>query len=196
MFCFLVVEVEGCPHRFCSAELWLPSKELIIYGCNVLAQHPFHCQPGSISMHHCKVASIRILSGDGGWQVRDVDVEEKRCQDEFLWDVILEASSPAPFVFSCGKGKIAIANHPNDHPDHVSSRWQSQQLASEAAMPCSVIDQYEIDKHRSGLLLSRKAIFVVVCQQGDLVYGRPPVSKSRLLQWEQWVDDSFETMRL
>jgi len=32
-----------------------------------------------------------MLSGDGRWQVRDVDVEEKGCQDRSLWDVVLEA---------------------------------------------------------------------------------------------------------
>ena len=69
-------------------------------------------------------------------------------------------------------------------------RQQSQQLADEAAMPCSVVGCCEVDKHSSGLLLSRKAI---LCQQGDLVYGRPPVSKARLLLWEQWVDDWIDT---
>jgi len=28
-------------------------------------------------MHGCLVVSLCILSGDGGWQVRDVDVEGK-----------------------------------------------------------------------------------------------------------------------
>jgi len=37
-----------------------------------------------------------------------------------------------------------------------------------------------------GLLLA------VLCQQGDLVYGRPPVSKARLLLREQWVDAYFD----
>jgi len=27
-----------------------------------------------------------MLSGDGGWQVIDVDFEEKGCQDRSLWD--------------------------------------------------------------------------------------------------------------
>ena len=36
-------------------------------------------------------------------------------------------------------------------------------------------------------------ILDVLCQQGDLVYGRPPVSISRLLPWEQCVDDWFGT---
>jgi len=43
----------------------------------VLGQRPFHCLPITICMHDCLVVSICILSGDGGWQVRDVDVEEK-----------------------------------------------------------------------------------------------------------------------
>jgi len=29
-----------------------------------------------------------MLSGDGGWQVRSVDVEEKGYQDRPLWDTI------------------------------------------------------------------------------------------------------------
>ena len=33
----------------------------------------------------------------------------------------------------------------------------------------------------------------VLCQQGDLVYGRLPVSEAHLLLWEQWVDDCFDT---
>jgi len=51
----------------------------------------------------------------------------------------------------------------------------------------------KIDKHSSGLLLSRKAILDVLCQQGDLIYGRPPVSEARLLLWELWVGDRFDT---
>jgi len=61
---------------------------------------------------------------------------------------------------------------------------QSQQLAGEAAMPYGVVGCCEIDKHGSGLLLNRKAILDVLCEQGDLVYGRPPVSKARLFLWE------------
>jgi len=47
----------------------------------------------------------------------------------------------------------------------------------------------EVDKHSSGLRFSRKAILDVLCQHGDLVYGRPPVSKARLLPREQWADE-------
>ena len=60
-------------------------------------------------------------------------------------------------------------------------------------MPYNVVGCCEIDKHSSGLIFSRKAILDVLGQQGDLVYGRPPVSKARLLLWEQWVDDWFDT---
>ena len=45
----------------------------------------------------------------------------------------------------------------------------------------------------SGPPLSRKAILDVLCYQGDLVYGRPSVSKVRLLLKEQWVDEWFDT---
>jgi len=34
-----------------STELLLPSLEVFTYSCRVLAQHPFHCLPVSISMH-------------------------------------------------------------------------------------------------------------------------------------------------
>ena len=56
-------------------------------------------------------------------------------------------------------------------------------------MPYSVVGCCEVNKHSSGLLFSRKAILYVLCQQGDLVYGLPPVSKACLLPREQWVDD-------
>jgi len=36
-------------------------------------------------------SAICILSGDGGWQVRDVNVEEKVSQDRSLWEAVLEA---------------------------------------------------------------------------------------------------------
>jgi len=77
--------------------------------------------------------------------------------------------------------------------DHVSIRRQSQQLAGEAAVPYSAVGCCEVDKHSSGLLFSRKTILDVLCQQGDLLYGRPPVSKARLLLWEQWIDHWFDT---
>ena len=54
----------------------------------VLDQHPFHCLPISVSMHDCWIVSICILSGDGGWQVRDAGVEEKGWQDRYLWDAV------------------------------------------------------------------------------------------------------------
>jgi len=59
-------------------------------------------------------------------------------------------------------------------------------------VPYSVVGCCEIDKHSTGLL-SRKTILDVLCQQGDLVCGRPPVSKFRQRLWEQWVvDDWFD----
>jgi len=77
--------------------------------------------------------------------------------------------------------------------NHVSIRQQLQQLAGEAAVPYSVIGCSEVNKHSSGFLFSRKAILDVLCQQGDLFYGRPPMSKARLLPREQWVDDWIDT---
>jgi len=52
-FSFLVVKMESCRHRFCGAEFQLPSLKVVTYGCRVVAQHSFHCQPVSISMHDC-----------------------------------------------------------------------------------------------------------------------------------------------
>jgi len=46
-------------------------------------------------------------------------------------------------------------------------------------MPYFVVGCCEIDKHNSGLLCL-KAIPDVLCQQGDLIYGRPPMSTARL----------------
>jgi len=86
-----------------------------------------------------------------------------------------------------------VANHLHDHVDHVSIRQQSQKLACEAAVSYSVVGCCEIDKHSSSLLFSRKAILDVLCQQGDLVYGRPPVPKNCLPTWEQWVVDWIDT---
>ena len=140
---------------------------------------------------YATVVSICILSGDGGWQVRLM--LKRRGARTSLWDTVLEASWPTPFAISGGKGKTTIANHLHDHVDHVSIRQQSQQLAGEAAVPYSVVGCCEVDKHSSGLLFSWKAILDDLCQQGDLVYGRPPVSKARLLLWEQWVNDWFNT---
>jgi len=77
--------------------------------------------------------------------------------------------------------------------DHVSIRQQLQQLAGEAAVPYSVVGCCEVDKHSSGLLFSRKAILDALCQQGDLVYGQPLVSKARLLRRERWVGDCVDT---
>jgi len=68
-----------------------------------------------------------------------------------------------------------------------------QQLAGEAAVSYSVVGCCEVDKHSSGLLFSRKAILDVLCQQGDLVCGRTPVSEARLFLREQWLNDRFDT---
>jgi len=66
--------------------------------------------------------SLRCAFGDGGWQVRGVDVEEKGCEDESLWDAKLEASEPTPSAVSSGKGEATITNQPHDQADHASSR--------------------------------------------------------------------------
>jgi len=66
--------------------------------------------------------NICILSGDGVWHVRDVDIEGKGCQEGSLWNAVLEASQPASFAVSGCKGEVAIASHLHDHADHVPVR--------------------------------------------------------------------------
>ena len=105
----------------------------------------------------------------------------------------LEVSKPAPFAISVVKGEAVIANHLHHHVDHMSIRQQSQQLAVEAAVSCTIVGCCEIDKQSSGLPFSQKAILDVLYHQGDLVYGQPPVWKARLLLRGQWVDDWFDT---
>jgi len=99
------------------------------------------------------------------------------------------------FAVSGGKGEAGIANLLHDHAEHVSIRQQLQQLAGEAVVLYSVLGCCIVDKHIYGPLISRKAILDVLCQPGDLVYGRPPVSKARLLPKEQWVDDCVDTSK-
>jgi len=60
-------------------------------------------------MRDCYIVSVCILSGDGGWQVRDVDVEEKGCQGRSVWDALLEASQLDLFAIAGGKGEAVIA---------------------------------------------------------------------------------------
>jgi len=48
------------------------------------------------------VVGVCILSGDGSWQVRGVDVAEKGCQGGSLKDAILEALLPPPFAVGVG----------------------------------------------------------------------------------------------
>ena len=48
-----LVDVEGCRHHFCSAELYLPGLEVFTYSYHVFALHPFHCLLVSISMDDC-----------------------------------------------------------------------------------------------------------------------------------------------
>ena len=38
-----------------------------------------------------------------------------------------------------------------------------------------------------------KKLSSIPVSTGDLVYGRPPVSKTRLILWEQWVDGWIDT---
>ena len=73
-------------------------------------------------MHGYQVVSTCIHSGDGGWQVRVVDLDEKRYQDESLWDVGLGESQPTAFAISDGKGEAVITNQLHDRADNVPVR--------------------------------------------------------------------------
>jgi len=52
-----------------------------------------------------------------------VYVDEKECQERFLWDAVLEESKPAPFAVSGGKGEAAITNHLNDSGGSRGGVW-------------------------------------------------------------------------
>jgi len=62
-------------------------------------------------------------------------------------------------------------------------------VTSSTHVPYGIVGCCEIDKHSYGFL-SRKTTIDVLCQQGDLVYGRPPMSKACL---GAVVDDWFDT---
>jgi len=81
-------------------------------------------------------------------------VEEKGHHNIYPWAPFLKLCNLLLLPFPVRKDEAAIANHVHDHADHVSIRQQVQQLASEAAVPYSVVGWCEIDKHSSGLLFS------------------------------------------
>jgi len=88
----------------------------LTYGCRVFVYHSFHCLPVT-HMHDCLIVSLRILSGDGDWQVRGVDVEKKRCQDGFLCDAILD-------VVICSVCCYPPLCWPKSYPRFIASaRW-------------------------------------------------------------------------
>jgi len=66
--------------------------------------------------------AVCTLSGDSCGQVRDVDVEEKRCQDGSLWDAVLGALQPSPFVVAVGKPEAPMTNQLHDQADYVPVR--------------------------------------------------------------------------
>jgi len=87
-----LLKVEDCRHCFVmlsfSFQVWRYSPT---FAMSLVSTPSTACQSPS-ACNDCQVVSICILSGDGGWQVRDVGVEEKGCQDRSLWDAVLEAS--------------------------------------------------------------------------------------------------------
>jgi len=140
------------------------------------------------------MVSICILSGDGGWQVRDVDVEQKGRQADPWGTPFLRRRNLLLLLFPMVRVKLLLPTISMIMwVDNVSIRQQSQQFAGKVGVSYSFVGCCEVYKHSSDLPFSRKAILDVLCQHGDLVYGRPPVSKARLLLWEQWVDDWIDT---
>ena len=70
---------------------------------------------------------------------------------------------------TCGEGEASILDKFQDHPDHALIREKSQQLASEAAMPDSVISRCLVNKHGAGLL-SLKKVLDILFEQNGLVH--------------------------
>jgi len=64
-----------------------------------------------------------ILTGDGGWQVRGVDVEKRRgaMMDPYVRP-FLRRRNLLPFDVSSGKGDAAITNKFHDQADHAPVR--------------------------------------------------------------------------
>jgi len=68
------------------------------------------------------VVGVCLLSADGRWRGRSVNVDEKGCQDESLPGAILEVSQPTPFAASGGKCEAAITNQLHDQADYEPVR--------------------------------------------------------------------------
>ena len=75
-----------------------------------------------------------FFSGDGGWQLRDADVEKKGCQDVYTvcGTVFLRCRN----VCQCDV-EAAIANQLHDQVDHHAPVRQQQQLARASCFKCS-----------------------------------------------------------
>ena len=71
-------------------------------------------------------------------------------------------------------------------------RNESQQFAGEATVPDSVIGSCQIYKYGTGLLFFLERVFDALRQQGDLIYGGLPTSKTRLFSQEQGVNKGFD----
>ena len=69
--------MEDCRHCFFSGELQLPNLKVLTYDdMSLLSTPEIACQAPLTCM---LLLSVCVLSGDGNWQARDVDVEEKGC---------------------------------------------------------------------------------------------------------------------
>ena len=73
--------------------------------------------------------------------------------------------------------------------------WKkSQQIASEATSPGSVISSCQVEKHSTGLLFCLKRNLNVLRKQNDLIHRRLSMSKFSLFLWEQEVDYWFDAI--
>ena len=90
------------------------------------------------------------------------------------------------------KGKTSVLDK-YDNFDHVLIWQKPQQLAGKTTVPDRVICRCQIDKYGTGLFLSVRRIFYVLCQQNDLIHSWLPPSKSSLLFREQWIHNWLDT---
>ena len=60
-------------------------------------------------------------------------------------------------------------------------------------MPDCVVSSWQIDKHRTSLLLGLKRILIVLSKQNSLIYSLPSPSEPSLFPKENWVSNRLNT---
>ena len=71
----------------------------------------------------------------------------------------------------CGEGEAAVCDKLHDYFDYVHVWLQTQKFAGEPAVPYCIIGCCEFNKHSTCLLFHQKALFNLLSQQSDLIYG-------------------------